>query len=221
MAIGRQVCAYSCTVNKLIMATTTNMNQYNDKTKDLMFGYFRQSHNELFGENCSAYYAMQTIIVHCCISFYYPSIEQLLTLSNPASNIKEFPTRPWHTFPHYHPSRIDIQTVSPGDGITYPDPFCAVDIKYSGYKLVKNEDNNEEKWVSFTSENIRNTIFETRLGNHENIVGIEQAVLCMTKGEIARVWVPSRLGYGQHGAEPLIPSNTDLIFELTLNDIHE
>merc|ERR1712154_146730 len=45
------------------------------------------------------------------------------------------------------------------------------------------------------------------------------AVLSMTKGEVARVWVPSRLGYGVHGAEPLIPPNTDLVFELTLVEI--
>merc|ERR1712129_237797 len=53
----------------------------------------------------------------------------------------------------------------------------------------------------------------------ENIIGLEQAVLSMTKGEVARVWVPSRLGYGVHGAEPLIPPNTDLVFELTLVEI--
>lgn len=38
----------------------------------------------------------------------------------------------------------------------------------------------------------------------------------MTLGETARVWVPSRLGYGIHGADPLIPPNTDLVFELKL-----
>merc|ERR1712048_528338 len=64
-------------------------------------------------------------------------------------------------------------------------------------------------------------VFETRLGNHENIIGLEQAVLSMTKGEVARVWVPSRLGYGVHGAEPLIPPNTDLVFELTLVEIRD
>ena len=40
-----------------------------------------------------------------------------------------------------------------------------------------------------------------------------------TRGEVARVWVPARLGYGVHGAEPLIPPNTDLVFELTLVEI--
>merc|ERR1712130_876229 len=102
-----------------------------------------------------------------------------------------------------------------GDGSTYPDPFAAVDLKYTGYKhLVESG-----KWIKFTSPNISSTVFETRLGNHENIIGLEQAVLSMTKGEVARVWVPSRLGYGVHGAEPLIPPNTDLVFELTLVEI--
>merc|ERR1712130_202905 len=102
-----------------------------------------------------------------------------------------------------------------GDGSTYPDPFAAVDLKYTGYKYL--HETNE--WTKFTSTNISSTVFETRLGNHENIIGLEQAVLSMTKGEVARVWVPSRLGYGVHGAEPLIPPNTDLVFELTLVEI--
>jgi len=118
-------------------------------------------------------------------------------------------------FPHRDPSRIDIRTVTAGDGRTYPDPFAAVDLKYTGYKYL--HETNE--WTKFTSTNISLTVFETRLGNHENIIGLEQAVLSMTKGEVARVWVPSRLGYGVHGAEPLIPPNTDLVFELTLVEI--
>lgn len=118
-------------------------------------------------------------------------------------------------FPHRDASRIDIRTVIAGDGETYPDPFAAVDLKYTGYKYLHESD----EWTKFTSTNISLTVFETRLGNHENIIGLEQAVLSMTKGEVARVWVPSRLGYGVHGAEPLIPPNTDLVFELTLVEI--
>eukprot|EP00485_Elphidium_margaritaceum_P005731 CAMPEP_0202688294 /NCGR_PEP_ID=MMETSP1385-20130828/3812_1 /ASSEMBLY_ACC=CAM_ASM_000861 /TAXON_ID=933848 /ORGANISM="Elphidium margaritaceum" /LENGTH=406 /DNA_ID=CAMNT_0049343229 /DNA_START=366 /DNA_END=1586 /DNA_ORIENTATION=+ len=118
-------------------------------------------------------------------------------------------------FPHRDNSRIDIRTVTPGDGATYADPFAAVDLKYTGYKYLSEEGT----WTKFTSTNISSTVFETRLGNHENIIGLEQAVLTMTKGEVARVWVPARLGYGVHGAEPLIPPNTDLVFELTLVEI--
>ena len=42
----------------------------------------------------------------------------------------------------------------------------------------------------------------------------------MSKGESARVYVPSRLGYGVHDAQPLIPPNSDLLFQLTLVDIN-
>ena len=124
------------------------------------------------------------------------------------------PTLPRHLqpFPHNDTSRIDIRTVKVGDGKTWPDPFAAVDLQYTGWKY----DRNIAKWNKFTSTQISSTVFETRLGNHENIIGLEQAVLTMTLGETARVWVPSRLGYGIHGADPLIPPNTDLVFELTL-----
>merc|ERR1719242_1432119 len=100
------------------------------------------------------------------------------------------PTLPRHLqpFPHNDTSRIDIRTVTVGDGKTWPDPFAAVDLQYTGWKY----DRNVSKWNKFTSTQISSTVFETRLGNHENIIGLEQAVLTMTLGETARVWVPSR-----------------------------
>lgn len=134
------------------------------------------------------------------------------------------PALPRHLqpFPFRDVSSIDIRTVRAGDGTTYPDPFAAVDLKYTGYKYIHDGDEQGPRlgrWTKFTSTNISSTVFETRLGNHENIIGLEQAVLSMTRGEVARVWVPARLGYGVHGAEPLIPPNTDLVFELTLVEI--
>jgi FKBP-type peptidyl-prolyl cis-trans isomerase len=132
-------------------------------------------------------------------------------LNNPQPRDPKLP-RHLQPFPHHDTSRIDIRTVEMGDGKTWPDPFAAVDLQYTGWKF----DRNLEKWNKFTSTQISTTVFETRLGNHENIIGLEQAVLTMTLGETARVWVPSRLGYGIHGADPLIPANTDLVFELKL-----
>eukprot|EP01084_Bolivina_argentea_P273935 466763_1 len=119
------------------------------------------------------------------------------------------------SFPHFNHSRIDIRTIKHGDCKTYADPYSAVDIKYTGFKYVT------DKWIKFTSENIATTIFETMLGNSENICGIEEAILSMSKGEIAKIWIPSRLGYGVHGAEPIIPPNADLLLMLTLVDIYD
>eukprot|EP01083_Nonionella_stella_P305629 1066919_1 len=110
-------------------------------------------------------------------------------------------------FPHDNASRIDVRTVTKGDLVTYPDPFASVDLKYIGYKYLRETN----KWTEFTISDHASKVFETRLGNYENIIGLEQAVLSMTKGEVVRVWIPSRLGYGVHGAEPLIPPNTDLV----------
>lgn len=118
-------------------------------------------------------------------------------------------------FPHNNRSRIDARTIHKGEEGLFPDPFAAVDLKYVGYKF----NSKTGRWHRFTNNNISSTVFETRLGNHENIIGLEQAVLSMTRSEVARVWVPSRLGYGMHGAQPLIQPNTDLIFELTLVEI--
>jgi len=142
---------------------------------------------------------------------YIDHREMSEVLNNPKQRDPSLP-RHLQPFPHHDTSRIDIRTVEMGDGKTWPDPFAAVDLQYTGWKY----DRNLEKWNKFTSTQISSTVFETRLGNHENIIGLEQAVLTMTLGETARVWVPSRLGYGIHGADPLIPPNTDLVFELKL-----
>merc|ERR1712228_999818 len=77
----------------------------------------------------------------------------------------------------------------------------------------------DNEWQKFSTEDSESTVFETRLGNHENIIGLEQTVLSMSKGEVVRVFIPSRLAYGEHGGEPLVPPNTDLLFELELVDI--
>ena len=56
-------------------------------------------------------------------------------LNNPLRVDANLP-RHLQPFPHRDRSRIDIRTVTAGDGITYPDPFAAVDLKYTGYHFL-------------------------------------------------------------------------------------
>eukprot|EP01084_Bolivina_argentea_P191162 328370_1 len=111
-------------------------------------------------------------------------------------------------------NQIRVDTIKKGDCITYPRAFSFVEIKYIGWKYEKN------KWIRFTSSATEITTWETRLGNHENIFGLEQAILSMSKNEITNVFVPSRLGYGIHGAPPLILPHQNLKFQLSLIDIY-
>eukprot|EP01084_Bolivina_argentea_P273933 466760_1 len=117
------------------------------------------------------------------------------------------------SFPHNDRSRIDIRTIEKGDDKTYVQPFGSVTVMYTGYKYLNKE------WIKFTTDDTDIREFETRLGNQENIIGLEQGILSMSLGEVSIIWIPSRLGYGQWGALPLIETHTDLIFKLRLLEI--
>ena len=54
------------------------------------------------------------------------------------------------------------------------------------------------------------------LGLKQNIKGLEAGVQRMQEGTFAKLWIPSKLGYGVRGAPPLIPENADLTFEITV-----
>ena len=47
------------------------MKQVGSKTKDLVFGYFRENHKILFSQNDNPYYSIQPLIIYCCVSFYF------------------------------------------------------------------------------------------------------------------------------------------------------
>lgn len=51
------------------------------------------------------------------------------------------------------------------------------------------------------------------------IQGFREGLLQMSIGDKALIYIPSHLAYGERGYPPIIPSNSDLIFELELVDI--
>ncbi|MGI9117921.1 MAG: FKBP-type peptidyl-prolyl cis-trans isomerase [Minisyncoccia bacterium] len=51
------------------------------------------------------------------------------------------------------------------------------------------------------------------------IVGFDRGMTGMKVGETRRVFIPSELGYGAHGAGSVIKPNTNLVFEITLKEI--
>jgi FKBP-type peptidyl-prolyl cis-trans isomerase len=61
--------------------------------------------------------------------------------------------------------------------------------------------------------------FEFELGAGQVIAGFERGVDGMRVGELRRVTVPPKLGYGERGAAGRIPPNTLLIFEIELLEI--
>lgn len=53
------------------------------------------------------------------------------------------------------------------------------------------------------------------------VAGFREAMLNMKVGDKARVFIPHYLGYGVSGRAPLIPSNTNLIFDIQVTSIAE
>ncbi len=53
------------------------------------------------------------------------------------------------------------------------------------------------------------------------VPGFREAMLNMNVGDKARVFIPSFLAYGERGMPPVIPANTNLIFDLEITGIQE
>lgn len=51
------------------------------------------------------------------------------------------------------------------------------------------------------------------------VAGFREAMLNMKVGDRARVFIPYYLGYGESGRAPLIPANTNLVFDIELESI--
>jgi len=58
-----------------------------------------------------------------------------------------------------------------------------------------------------------------QIGMSQVVYGFMEGVSQLSKGEKARVYIPSILGYGPQGSPPKIQPNEVLIFELEVLDI--
>ena len=113
-----------------------------------------------------------------------------------------------------------IKTIKAGDGKIYANINSFVIYKHIGYiydRVTNTKKRYTNNWTSIGE-------FVTSLNNDENIIGLKHALCSMTKGEIAQVYIPSRLGYGNKGFTPpfsreSIPPNMDLILQLTFVNV--
>ncbi|OAY32871.1 peptidyl-prolyl cis-trans isomerase FKBP15-1 [Manihot esculenta] len=68
----------------------------------------------------------------------------------------------------------------------------------------------------FDSSFERGNPFEFELGSGEVIKGWDQGLLGMCVGEKRKLKIPAKLGYGDPGSPPVIPSGATLIFDTEL-----
>jgi peptidylprolyl isomerase len=77
-----------------------------------------------------------------------------------------------------------------------------------------------EDGTKFDSSVDRGQPFSFTLGAGQVIAGWDLGLVGMKKGEIRRLYIPSKFGYGEAGAGP-IPPNANLIFEVELLEISQ
>lgn len=104
--------------------------------------------------------------------------------------------------------RVVVETISPGDGKTFPSPGDELTMHYTG-TLASNG-------KQFDSSRDRDEPFQFQIGVGQVIPGWDKGVMKMSLGERATLRIPSAMGYGARGAGADIPPNSDLVFDVEL-----
>ncbi|OQR83270.1 FKBP-type peptidyl-prolyl cis-trans isomerase [Achlya hypogyna] len=102
---------------------------------------------------------------------------------------------------------VELETVKIGDGVNFPKSGATVRIHYSA-KLPDG--------TLFDSTRNRGRAYEFQVGANQVIRGLDDSIVRMSKGQIARLRIPPAYAYGEHGYPPVVPPNTTLFYEVEL-----
>lgn len=97
---------------------------------------------------------------------------------------------------------VEIESLSPGDGTTFPQKGDTVKIHYVGTL---------ENGKVFDSSRDRNEPFVTKIGVGKVIKGWDEGVPQLSVGEKAPLTITSDYAYGARGFPPIIPPDSTLI----------
>merc|ERR1711879_746502 len=105
---------------------------------------------------------------------------------------------------------VDIETLQPGDGTTFPKAGQKVTCHYvlplqDGRKIDSSRD--------------RGQPFQFNIGRQEVIAGWDEGVAKMSKGQRAKLTISSDMGYGANGVPGQIPGGATLIFDVELINV--
>lgn len=95
--------------------------------------------------------------------------------------------------------------------MTFPKPGDTVSMHYTGTLT---------SGAKFDSSRDRGKEFSTAIGVGQVIQGWDQGVPQMTLGEHAILRISAACGYGVQGSPPVIPPNSDLVFDVQLNGLN-
>lgn len=102
---------------------------------------------------------------------------------------------------------VDVETIKPGNGITYPKPGQIVIVHYTGTL---------ENGTQFDSSRDRGQPFKFTLGKGDVIEGWDEGLKKMSVGERAKLICSPDFAYGSRGHPGVIPPNATLIFDVEL-----
>lgn len=109
-------------------------------------------------------------------------------------------------------SDVGIETLSPGDGKTFPTVGDQLTVHYIGSLAASG--------TQFDSSRERGDPFSFPLGSGQVITGWEVGLARMSLGERAMLRIPSSLAYDHRGLGDLIPPDADLRFDVELLEIN-
>lgn len=102
---------------------------------------------------------------------------------------------------------VQVETVRPGDGQTFPKNGQTVVVHYTGTLT---------DGTKFDSSRDRGNPFKFRIGKGEVIRGWDEGVAQMSVGQRANLTCSSDYAYGSQGYPGIIPPNATLIFDVEL-----
>ncbi|XP_029911692.1 peptidyl-prolyl cis-trans isomerase FKBP1A-like [Myripristis murdjan] len=102
---------------------------------------------------------------------------------------------------------VDVETIKPGDGRTFPKKGQHVVVHYVGTLT---------DGTVFDSSRERGKPFKFKIGHQEVIRGWEDGVARMSVGERAKLTCSPDFAYGSKGHPGVIPPNATLIFDVEL-----
>ncbi|KAJ3136553.1 hypothetical protein HK100_001592 [Physocladia obscura] len=108
-------------------------------------------------------------------------------------------------------SNVSKLIITPGDGVTFPKTNDTVHVNYIGMFV---------NGTIFDENTSQSSPFSTKIGVGRVIPGWDIGVPTMSLKEVSILYIKSVDAYGEAGAPPLIPPNTDLNFKVTLLGIN-
>mmetsp|Transcript_120043 Transcript_120043/g.383232 ORF Transcript_120043/g.383232 Transcript_120043/m.383232 type:complete len:259 (-) Transcript_120043:217-993(-) len=110
------------------------------------------------------------------------------------------------------PMEVVKETVTPGDGATFPKVRDSLTMHYTGTLAATG--------AKFDSSYDRGKPLVFNIGLGKVIRGWDVGVMKMSLGERATLRIPAAMAYGSRGAGDAIPPHADLVFDVTLLKIN-